>query len=79
MTGEYQPHIEGLSEREILEGMSPDSIVNTILTQGEKVSDIERSMNLASDVLQGAYGLTVEEVLQKREKDTNGEAKIVSP
>lgn len=79
MTGEYQPHIEGLSEREILEGMSPDSIVNTILTQGEKVSDIERSMNLASDVLQGAYGLTVEEVLRKREKDTNGEAKIVSP
>jgi hypothetical protein len=61
---------ELISEREVLEGMSSEEIVDLILAHGEKVSKYEGFMNLASDVLEGAYGITVEEVLQKRERET---------
>ncbi len=68
--------LPGMSDRELLEGMSPDQIVDSILREGQKVSDIERYMNLASDVLEGAYGLTVDQILQEREN--NGETKATS-
>lgn len=63
---------ELLSEREVLEQMGPDAIVNLILEHGERVSEYERTMNLASEVLEGAYGVSVESVLQKRERENNG-------
>lgn len=56
--------------------MTPDQIVDEILRKGEQVSQIERFMNVASDVLEGAYGLTVPQVLTEREKD--GETKATS-
>jgi hypothetical protein len=68
--------LPGFSDRELLEGMTADQIVDEILRQGEKVSEVERYMNLASDVLEGAYGLTVDQVLQERDK--NGETKAAS-
>lgn len=66
-----QEHL--ITEREVYEGMSPGQLANLILAHGELVSNYERSMNLAAEVLEGAYGLTVEQVLQMREKE-NGQA-----
>ena len=63
-----------LSERELLEDMSEDQIVNLILQNGERVTEIERFMNLASEVLEGAYGVSVEEVLDKRKNQNGGAA-----
>lgn len=68
--------LPGMSDRELLESMTPDQIVDEILRKGEQVSQIERFMNVASDVLEGAYGLTVPQVLTEREKD--GETKATS-
>lgn len=69
---EGQPTLEGMDTRSLLESMEPDAIVNYILAQGERISLIEREMNLASEVLEGAYGLTVEQVLAEREQNKNG-------
>lgn len=55
-----------MEERELLESMSVDGIVDYILHMGENVSDLERKMNLASEVLEGAYGTSVEEILDQR-------------
>lgn len=55
--------LPGLSKREIFEGMSRDAIVEHILNLGQKVTEIERDMNLASEVLEGIYGVTVEDVI----------------
>jgi hypothetical protein len=57
---------ELMTEREVLERYSKDQLVDLILAHGEKVGEIERTMNLAADVLQG-YGTSVEEELEKRE------------
>lgn len=56
-----------ITERETLEGLTQDQLVDLILANGEKVSTIERSMNLASDVLEGVHGTSIEEELKKRE------------
>lgn len=61
---EYLP---GLSEREILECMGPEALVDHIIALGEKATKIENKMNEAADVLEGAYGLTVEQMLQIRQ------------
>ena len=44
-----------LTEREVLESMSTDALVDFILEKGSKVSEIERIMNLASEVLDGIW------------------------
>lgn len=59
--------LPGLSKREILEGMRPEALVDHILSMGEKVTIIENEMNLASNVLEGAYGVTVDQVLADRD------------
>jgi len=64
-------HLEGLSKREVLENMLPDQLVNLILANGKKVSEIEKQMDLASNVLEGAYGKTVEQILDERNKNSN--------
>lgn len=56
-----------ITEREALEGLTQDQLVDLILANGEKVSEIERSMNLASEVLEGVHGTSIEEELQKRD------------
>jgi len=61
-----------LSEREVLEAMTPDQLVDFILQNGEKVSEIERHMNLASEVLDG-YGVTVETALEERKNGNKQE------
>ena len=63
---ERQESLPGLSEVELLESMGPDGIVDHILKLGEKATEIEKRMNLAAEVLEGAYGVTVEEILHKR-------------
>ena len=63
-----------LSERELLEDMPEDQIVNLILQNGERVTEIERFMNLASEVLEGVYGVSVEDVLNKRKNQNGGAA-----
>ena len=60
-----------LSDQEVLEAMKPEQIVDYILKTGERVSALERAMNLASEVLEGAYGTTVEEILDERNKNGN--------
>lgn len=68
--------LPGMGERELLESMSPEQIVDLILADGERVTEIEKRMNQASEVLEGAYGLTVDEILgQREERQKNGEQK----
>lgn len=64
---ERQESLPGLSKQELLESMQPDQIVDYILELGSRASEIEQEMNLASEVLEGAYGLTVEQVLTERD------------
>lgn len=65
-------HLPGMSERDTLEQMSPNGLIQYIMAQGEKVTRLETAMNLANEVLEGAYGTTFEEVLMERE---NGNTK----
>lgn len=60
-----EPTLPGLSERETLEGFSPQQITDYIVHMGSQVTELETKMNLASEVLEGTYGVTVEDVLNK--------------
>lgn len=53
-------------ERKVLESLSKDDLVDFILQKGVEVSEIERLMSLASDVL-GGYGTSIDKELNKRE------------
>lgn len=64
---ERHEHLPGLSEREVLEGMGTEALVDHILRLGERATHIERKMNEAADILEGAYGLTVDDVLSARQ------------
>ena len=55
-----------LSEREALEGLGKDGLVDLIEAKGREVSEIERLMDIAAGVLDG-YGTSVEIELNKRE------------
>ena len=61
---ERELNLPGMSEEELLESMTPEQIVDHIRELGDKASIIEQKMNLASKVLEGAYGYTVEQVLR---------------
>ncbi len=50
-----QPVLEGMSEREILEGYSPEQLVDYKGFLLEKYSDLERQVHLVNDILDG-YG-----------------------
>ncbi len=52
-----QPTLEGMSERDILEGYTPEQLVDYKTFLLEKYSDIERNIHLVNDVLDG-YGYT---------------------
>ena len=69
--------LPGMSDRELLEGMTPDQIVDQILQKGEQVAAIERFMNIAGDVLENHHNVTVMQILTEREK--NGEIKTTGP
>jgi len=63
---EQEPVLQDQEELRMLESMQPDEIVDRILNLGEQATDIEHKMNLASYVLEGAYGITVEDALRER-------------
>ena len=50
-----QPVLEGMSERDILEGYSPEQLVEYKGFLLEKYSDLERQVHLVNDILDG-YG-----------------------
>lgn len=52
-----------MSERELLESLSVDQIVDHILNLGNKVSELESAMNAASEFLEDTYGVLVEDVI----------------
>lgn len=52
-----QPVLEGMSEREILEGYTPEQLVDYKGFLLEKYSDLERQVHLVNDILDG-YGYT---------------------
>lgn len=54
-----QPVLEGMSEREILEGFSPDQLIEYKGFLLEKYSDLERQVHLVNDILDG-YGVVQE-------------------
>lgn len=60
-----------MTEREVLEGLTEQQLVDYILQSGEKVTALKNAMNLASEVLEGAYGTTVEQILDERNKNGN--------
>lgn len=62
-----QEALPGLSRREQFEAMTPDGIVDHIVGLGGKVDEIKTEMDEASTVLEGAYGVTVEQVLADRQ------------
>ena len=53
----------GLSETEPLESIGVEGVVDHIIRLGEVATEIERRMNIASEILEGVYGVTVEQVL----------------
>lgn len=53
-----QPVLEGMSEREILEGFNPEQLLEYRGFLLEKYSDLERQVHMVNDVLTG-YGYTV--------------------
>ena len=59
---------ELFDERKAFEGMSTDGLVDFILDMGSRVTFLERSMSIASDVLEG-YGTSIESELQRRERE----------
>ena len=52
-----QPVLEGMSEREILEGFNPEQLLEYRGFLLEKYSDLERAIHLTNDVLDG-YGVS---------------------
>ena len=50
-----QPVLEGMSEREILEGYTPEQLRDYKGFLLEKYSDLERQVHLVNDILDG-YG-----------------------
>lgn len=60
-------NLPNMSEVELLESMTPDQIVRHILDLGEKIDKLEKNMNLASEVLEDAYGLSVDQVLTRND------------
>ena len=66
MTERFE-HLPGLSEREILEGLGAEALTNYITGLGAKASVLETKMNEAAEILEGVYGVTVDEVLRRRE------------
>lgn len=50
-----QPVLEGMTEREILEGFNPEQLVEYKGFLLEKYSDLERQVHLVNDIL-GGYG-----------------------
>lgn len=73
MAGFEHPTLPGFSQREVLEGLSADELVNNILADGMRIEEIQRQMDLTAEVLEGAYGVTVADVLAQREREQNGE------
>lgn len=70
MTERYEhPTLPGFSQREYFESLTPDQLLNYILDQGERVTAIEKDMDLAAEVLEGGYGLSVEDMLSRKEKN----------
>ena len=55
-----QPALEGMSERDILEGYSPEQLVEYKGFLLERYSDLERQVHLVNDILYG-YGYTRKE------------------
>ena len=51
-----QPHLEGMSQREVLEMQEPALLLEYKKALLEKYSDIEADINLVNDVLDG-YGV----------------------
>lgn len=62
-----EPALPGFSEIEIMETMGAESLVDHILAMSDKAANLETKMNEASQVLEGAYGLSIEDVLLSRE------------
>lgn len=50
-----QPVLEGMSERDILEGYNPEQLLDYKAFLLEKYSDLERQVHLVNDIL-GGYG-----------------------
>jgi len=50
-----QPVLEGMSEREILEGYTPEQLKDYKGFLLDKYSDLERTVHLVNDIL-GGYG-----------------------
>lgn len=67
-----QPTLPGMSKTELLEAMDKDALVDHILMLGARATEIETDMNIAAEVLEGAFGVTVADVLLEREQ-TDGE------
>lgn len=61
---EFKPQetLPGMSERDLLEGMSPAELVEYKTFLLERYSDLERQVHLVNDVLDG-YGYTEQEEL----------------
>lgn len=57
-----QPVLEGVSERDILEGYTPEQLVDYKTFLLERYSDIERNIHLVNDILDG-YGYIEDNVV----------------
>lgn len=66
------PTLPGMSKIEMLEAMSKEGLVDHIVALGIRGEEIQTDMNLASEVLEGAHGVSIEDALKEREQQ-NGD------
>lgn len=62
------------TEKQALEGYTPRQLTEYILEQSERISEAERMMMIANDVLSG-YGTTIDEqleILRNENTETTG-------
>ena len=54
--GEFPP-LELMTERFVLEGFTPEQLRDIVLDGCNRISDIEKVVHIANDILENGYGI----------------------
>lgn len=62
-----QPTLDGMDDREILEGMNHDHVVDFVIERMQEIDKQTQTITLAEDVL-SAYGVSLADKLKERKE-----------